>query len=89
MTLTMYDAAAGETGCPCLRPVCPASHTFSVRVCVCVSHNEMHTLTIIVCALGSGCNVCKCVFHSDENVILQQHKLSTVGTIYLMYSIIF
>lgn len=59
--------------------VVPASvqcHMVSVCVyvlaCVCVSHNEMHRHIIIAYVLGSGCNVCKCMFHnlSDENVIL-------------------
>lgn len=35
MTLTMYDAAAGDTGGPCLGPVCTASHMVYVCVCVC------------------------------------------------------
>ncbi len=46
-----------------------------MHVCVCVvNDNEMHAHThiIIEYGLGSGCNVCKCVFHSlsDDNVIL-------------------
>lgn len=39
MTLTMYDAAAGDTGGPCLGPVYTASHMVFVYeyvlLCVC------------------------------------------------------
>lgn len=80
MTLTMYEAAAGDTGGTCLEvSVYNQPHGLYTCICafvhVCVLLTIIkctHTHIIIACVLGSGCNVCKCVFHnlSDENVIL-------------------